>query len=48
MKLLVNVIKSVWKYFIEEPPGVYYRGGYLYENTNKPTTPRPLKLKRSK
>lgn len=48
MKFVIRQLRKLWKFITYEPPGVYYRGGYLYENTNKPTTPPPLKFKRSK
>lgn len=43
-----SIMKFLRDFFSREvAPGVYYRGGYLYENTNKPTPPPPYKFKKS-
>lgn len=49
MKLIRAIFVEFWKLLTsrEIAPGVYYRGGYLYENMNKPTTPPPYKFKKS-
>ena len=47
-KILLKILKSLFSKEIEVAPGVFWLGGYLYENrNNKPTTPRPLKWKKS-
>jgi len=48
MKVLLKVLKFFFSKEIEVAPGVFWLGGYLYENrNNKPTTARPLKWKKS-
>jgi len=41
-----EIIKFLFSKEIEVAPGVFWLGGYLYENRNKPTTPPPLKWKK--
>jgi hypothetical protein len=42
---MTNILLKILKFFFsnerEVAPGVFYLGGYLYENQNKPTTPPP-------
>ena len=49
---MIEMIKTLLKFLyskeIEVAPGVFWLGGVLYENRNRPTTPPPLKLKTSK
>jgi hypothetical protein len=47
MKLLIKILKFFFSREIEVAPGVFYLGGTLYENRNKPTGPRPLKWKKT-
>ena len=44
-KILLKILKFFFSNEREVSPGVFYLGGYLYENRNKPTTP-PLKWKK--
>jgi len=47
-KFLLKVLKFFFSKEREIAPGVFWLGGTLYENrNNKPTTPPPLKLKKS-
>jgi hypothetical protein len=46
-KILLKIIKFLFSKEMEIAPGVFYLGNYVYENRNKPTTPPPLKLKKS-
>jgi hypothetical protein len=47
-KILLKIIKFLFSKEWEVAPGVFWLGGVLYENrNNKPTTPRPLKWKKS-
>lgn len=56
VKFLGKTLRFIGKIFLqilfpgdtEVSPEVYHRGGHLYENTNKPSGPPPLKLKKSK
>ena len=43
---MTKILKFLFSKEIEVAPGVFWLGGYLYENRNKPTTPPPLKLKK--
>jgi hypothetical protein len=47
IKMILKILKFFFSKEIEVAPGVFWLGGTLYENRNKPTTPRPLKLKRT-
>jgi hypothetical protein len=42
-KILLKILKFFFSNEREVAPGVFYLGGCLYENRNKPTTPPPLK-----
>jgi hypothetical protein len=42
-KILLKILKFFFSNEREVAPGVFYLGGYLYENRNKPTTPPPEK-----
>jgi hypothetical protein len=45
--MIHKILKFLFLREIEVAPGVFWLGGTLYENRNKPTTtPRPLKFKR--
>ena len=46
-KILLKILKFFFSKEIEVAPGVFWLGGYVYENRNKPTGPPPLKLKKS-
>ena len=46
-KFLIKVLKFFFLKETEIAPGVFWLGGTLYENRNNPTTPRPLKFKKS-
>ena len=41
-----KILKFLFSKEIEVAPGVFWLGGTLYENRNKPTTPPPLKWKK--
>jgi hypothetical protein len=43
---MTKILKFLFSREIEVAPGVFWLGGYLYENRNQPTTPRPLKFKK--
>lgn len=43
--MILKILKFLFSREIEVAPGVFWLGGVLYENRNKPTTPRPLKWK---
>jgi hypothetical protein len=45
-KILLKILKFFFSNEREVSPGVFYLGGYLYENRNKPTTPPPLKWRK--
>jgi hypothetical protein len=45
-KILLKILKFLFSKEIEVAPGVFWLGGVLYENRNKPTTPPPLKWKK--
>ena len=45
-KTLIKILKFLFSKEIEVAPGVFWLGGTLYENRNKPTTPPPLKWKK--
>jgi len=45
-KTLLKILKSLFSKEIEVAPGVFWLGGTVYENRNKPTPP-PLKLKKT-
>ena len=45
-KILLKIFKFFFSNEREVAPGVFYLGGYCYENRNKPTTPPPLKWKK--
>ena len=45
--MLNKIFKFLLSKEIEVAPGVFWLGGTLYENRNKPTTPRPLKWNKS-
>ena len=48
MKVLLKILKFFFSREREIAPGIFYLGNYVYENrNNKPTTPRPLKWKKS-
>jgi hypothetical protein len=48
MNSIVKFLKFLFSKEIEVAPGVFWLGGILYENRNKPTTPPPLKWKKSR
>jgi len=41
--MILKILKFLFSKELEVAPGVFWLGGVLYENRNKPTTPRPLK-----
>jgi hypothetical protein len=43
---MLKILKFFFSKEIEVAPGIFWLGGYLYENRNKPTMPPPLKLKK--
>jgi hypothetical protein len=45
-KTLLKIIKFLFSKEIEVAPGVFWLGGTLYENRNKPKGLPPLKLKK--
>ena len=45
--MIKKLIKALFSREVEIAPGVFWLGGHLYENRNKPKGPPPLKLKRS-
>jgi len=48
IKMILKILKFFFSKEIEVAPGVFWLGGTLYENRNKPTTPPPpLKFKRT-
>ena len=47
-KILLKILKFFFSNEREVAPGVFYLGGYLYENRNKPQGEPPLKWKKSK
>ena len=46
-KILLKILKFLFSREIEVAPGVFWLGGYVYENRNKPQGKPPLKLKKS-
>ena len=46
-EFLIKVLKFFFSKEREIAPGVFWLGGTVYENRNKPTTPPPLKFKKS-
>jgi hypothetical protein len=46
--MILKILKFLFSREVEVAPGVFWLGGVLYENRNKPTTPRLLKFKRNK
>jgi hypothetical protein len=46
-KTLLKFLKFIFSKELEIAPGVFWIGGYVYENRNKPTTERPLKFKKT-
>ncbi len=46
-KQIKKILKFLFSTEIEIKPGVFWFGGTVYENRNKPTGPPPLKLKKS-
>ena len=46
MKVLLKILKFLFSKEIEVAPGVFWLGGTLYENRNKPKGLPPLKLKK--
>lgn len=46
-KFLIKVLKFFLSKERGIAPGVFWLGGTVYENRNKPTTPPPLKFKKS-
>jgi hypothetical protein len=47
-KFLIKLLKFLFSREREIAPGVFYLGGYLYENRNKPKGPPPLKFQKRK
>lgn len=45
--MIKKLLKALFSREVEIAPGVFWLGGYLYENRNEPKGPPPLKLKRS-
>ena len=45
-KTLLKIIKFLFSKEIEVAPGVFWSGGYVYENRNKPQGEPPLKFKK--
>jgi len=45
--MIHKILKFLFSREIEVAPGVFWLGGTLYENRNKPTTPPPLKFKKT-
>ena len=45
-KILTKILKFLFSKEIEVAPGVFWLGGTLYENRNKPKGPPPLKWKK--
>ena len=45
--MIHKILKFLFSREIEVAPGVFWLGGTLYENRNKPTTPPPLKWKKT-
>ena len=46
-KILLKILKFLFSREREIAPGVFWLGGYVYENRNKPQGKPPLKLKKS-
>ena len=46
-KTLLKFLKFIFSKELEIAPGVFWLGGYVYENRNKPTGKPPLKLKKT-
>jgi hypothetical protein len=46
--MIKTLLKFLFSKEIEVAPGVFWLGGVLYENRNRPTSLPPLKLKKSK
>lgn len=46
-KFLLKVLKFFFSKEREIAPGVFWLGGTLYENRNKPKEPPPFKFKKS-
>lgn len=44
----IQMLRRLIQDEIEVAPGVFWLGGVLYENRNKPMTPPPLKWKNKK
>jgi hypothetical protein len=45
--MILKILKFLFSKELEVSLGVFWLGGVLYENRNKPTTPRPLKFKKT-
>lgn len=45
--MIIKILRFLFSKELEVAPGVFWLGGVLYENRNKPTTPRPLKFKKT-
>lgn len=45
--MIKKLLKALFSREVEIAPGVFWLGGHLYENRNKPKGPPPLKLRRS-
>jgi len=45
-KTLLKILKFLFSKELEVSPGVFWSGGYVYENRNKPQGEPPLKFKK--